>query len=63
MVRDLPEGTRVLEVALGPGYFAVTLARTGRVRVTGLDIRRHRHGDQDDESYGNSVTSTVTASR
>jgi len=36
----LPEGSRVLEVAPGPGYFAVELARTGRLRVTGLDISR-----------------------
>jgi ubiquinone/menaquinone biosynthesis C-methylase UbiE len=36
----LPEGSRVLEVAPGPGYFAVELARTGRLKVTGLDISR-----------------------
>jgi len=36
----LPEGGDVLEVAPGPGYFAVELARTGRLRVTGLDISR-----------------------
>ncbi len=35
----LPEGARVLEVAPGPGYFAVELARLG-ARVTGLDISR-----------------------
>ncbi len=34
----LPEGAEVLEVAPGPGYFAIALARTGRLRVTGLDI-------------------------
>jgi ubiquinone/menaquinone biosynthesis C-methylase UbiE len=36
----LPEGAAVLEVAPGPGYLAVEMARTGRVRVTGLDISR-----------------------
>jgi ubiquinone/menaquinone biosynthesis C-methylase UbiE len=34
----LPDGAEVLEVAPGPGYFAIELARLGRVRVTGLDI-------------------------
>lgn len=34
----LPDGADVLEVAPGPGYLAVELARTGRARVTGLDI-------------------------
>jgi len=28
----------VLEVAPGPGYLAVEMARWGRLRVTGLDI-------------------------
>ncbi len=31
-------GSRVLEVAPGPGYFAVELARLGDYHVTGLDI-------------------------
>ena len=35
----LPEGTRVLEVAPGPGYFAIELARRG-AQVTGLDVSR-----------------------
>jgi ubiquinone/menaquinone biosynthesis C-methylase UbiE len=35
----LPEGSAVLEVAPGPGYLAVELARRG-YRVTGLDISR-----------------------
>jgi ubiquinone/menaquinone biosynthesis C-methylase UbiE len=33
-------GARVLEVAPGPGYLAVELARLGRCRVSGLDISR-----------------------
>jgi ubiquinone/menaquinone biosynthesis C-methylase UbiE len=35
---DLPPGSRVLEVAPGPGYFAIELAKLGRYRITGLDI-------------------------
>ncbi|HEY8953994.1 MAG TPA: class I SAM-dependent methyltransferase [Candidatus Dormibacteraeota bacterium] len=34
----LPAGARVLEVAFGPGYLAIELARLGRFDVTGLDI-------------------------
>ncbi|HEY4311432.1 MAG TPA: class I SAM-dependent methyltransferase [Pirellulales bacterium] len=33
-------GARVLEVAPGPGYLAIELARLGRCRVSGLDISR-----------------------
>ena len=36
----LPAGGRVLEVAPGPGYLSVELARTGKYQVTGLDISR-----------------------
>jgi ubiquinone/menaquinone biosynthesis C-methylase UbiE len=34
----LPDGADVLEVAPGPGYFAIEMARSGRVHVTALDI-------------------------
>jgi ubiquinone/menaquinone biosynthesis C-methylase UbiE len=34
----LPDGAHILEVAPGPGYFAIELARIGRFHVTGLDI-------------------------
>ena len=34
----LPAGSRVLEVAPGPGYFAIELAKLGEYSVTGLDI-------------------------
>jgi ubiquinone/menaquinone biosynthesis C-methylase UbiE len=34
----LPSGSTVLEVAPGPGYMAVELARLGDYRITGLDI-------------------------
>jgi ubiquinone/menaquinone biosynthesis C-methylase UbiE len=36
----LPDGARVLEVAPGPGYFAVEMARLGRFTVTGLDVSK-----------------------
>lgn len=36
----LPDGARVLEVAPGPGYLAIEMARLGRFRVSGLDISR-----------------------
>jgi ubiquinone/menaquinone biosynthesis C-methylase UbiE len=35
-----PQGGDVLEVAPGPGYFAIEMARSGTHRVTGLDISR-----------------------
>lgn len=37
---ELPPGSQVLEVAPGPGYFAVELAKLGPYKVTGLDISR-----------------------
>jgi ubiquinone/menaquinone biosynthesis C-methylase UbiE len=36
----LPAGAKVLEVAPGPGYLAIEMARLGQVHVTGLDISR-----------------------
>jgi ubiquinone/menaquinone biosynthesis C-methylase UbiE len=38
MSKDLPEDAHVLEVAPGPGYFAIELARLGRYSISGLDI-------------------------
>jgi len=35
---QLPIGSNVLEVAPGPGYFAIEIAKLGRYSVTGLDI-------------------------
>lgn len=37
---DLRVGATVLEVAPGPGYLAIEMARLGHVHVTGLDISR-----------------------
>ena len=38
VTQGLPDGADVLEVAPGPGYFSIEMARLGRVHVTGLDI-------------------------
>jgi ubiquinone/menaquinone biosynthesis C-methylase UbiE len=35
---ELPQGSSVLEVAPGPGYLAIELAKLGRYNITGLDI-------------------------
>src|SRR5438270_10632571 len=40
LTRGLAEGAEVLEVAPGPGYLAIEMARTGRVLVSALDISR-----------------------
>jgi len=37
---ELAPGCRILEVAPGPGYLAIELARRGHYEVTGLDISR-----------------------
>jgi ubiquinone/menaquinone biosynthesis C-methylase UbiE len=37
---DLRLGSRVLEVAPGPGYFAIELAKLGQYRVDALDISK-----------------------
>lgn len=36
--RHVGEGGSVLEVATGPGYFCIELARSGNFKITGLDI-------------------------
>jgi ubiquinone/menaquinone biosynthesis C-methylase UbiE len=36
----LPQGGDVLEVAPGPGFLSVEMAKGGKVRITGLDISR-----------------------
>jgi ubiquinone/menaquinone biosynthesis C-methylase UbiE len=40
LATSLVNGAAVLEVAPGPGYFAVELAKLGRFHVTGLDVSR-----------------------
>lgn len=38
LTSGLPDGAEVLEVAPGPGYFAIEMARLNRFHVTGMDI-------------------------
>ena len=38
--KRLPSGSQVLEVAPGPGFFAIELAKLGDFKITGLDISR-----------------------
>ena len=38
LTKDLPADARILEVAPGPGYLAIELAKHGQYRITGLDI-------------------------
>jgi len=40
LAEDLSPGSAVLEVAPGPGYLSIDLARTGKASVTGLDISK-----------------------
>jgi ubiquinone/menaquinone biosynthesis C-methylase UbiE len=40
LTADLPDGADVLEVAPGPGYLAIEIARRGSFRVTGIDLSR-----------------------
>jgi ubiquinone/menaquinone biosynthesis C-methylase UbiE len=38
IVGIVPPGSRVLEIAPGPGYLAIELARLGSYRIAGLDV-------------------------
>lgn len=40
MSQGLRDGAQVLEVAPGPGFFAIALAKLGNYDVTGLDVSR-----------------------
>ena len=40
VAEQLPPAADVLEVAPGPGYFAIELAKLGDYRITGLDISK-----------------------
>jgi ubiquinone/menaquinone biosynthesis C-methylase UbiE len=37
---SLPDGTNMLEVAPGPGFLAIEMAKGGKFHVTGLDISK-----------------------
>src|SRR5688572_8368249 len=36
----VPQGSAVLDLAPGPGYLAIELAKLGSYKITGLDISR-----------------------
>jgi ubiquinone/menaquinone biosynthesis C-methylase UbiE len=38
--RQLPAGSQILEVAPGPGYLSIELARRGNYQIVGLDISK-----------------------
>jgi ubiquinone/menaquinone biosynthesis C-methylase UbiE len=40
LTSGLPDGAEVLEVAPGPGYLTIEMARSAKLNVTGLDISR-----------------------
>src|SRR5215211_4088292 len=40
LVEKIPANGSVLEIAPGPGYFCIELARLGNFRITGLDISK-----------------------
>jgi ubiquinone/menaquinone biosynthesis C-methylase UbiE len=40
LTKDLPADARILEVAPGPGYLSIELAKHGQYRITGLDISK-----------------------
>ena len=40
IAHEIPQGSAVLEVAPGPGYFCIELAKLGSYAITGLDISR-----------------------
>jgi ubiquinone/menaquinone biosynthesis C-methylase UbiE len=40
LVEKIPTNGSVLEIAPGPGYFCIELAKLGRYQITGLDISR-----------------------
>ena len=40
LASTIPAGSRILEIAPGPGYLAIELAKRGRYAITGLDISK-----------------------
>jgi len=40
LVKKIPAGGHVLEIAPGPGYFCIELAKLGPYQITGLDISK-----------------------
>ena len=73
MAEGLQPGVNVLEVAPGPGYFAIELAKLGKYSITGLDISEtfveiarkntREAGVQIDFQQGNARTCLLRATR
>jgi ubiquinone/menaquinone biosynthesis C-methylase UbiE len=40
LAQNIPTGGKVLEIAPGPGYFCMELAKLGNYQITGLDISK-----------------------
>jgi ubiquinone/menaquinone biosynthesis C-methylase UbiE len=40
VAEKVPPGSQVLEIAPGPGYFAIELAKLGGYRITAIDMSR-----------------------
>lgn len=40
MAKNIPANGKVLEIAPGPGYFCIELAKLGKYQITGLDISK-----------------------
>ncbi|HET9912935.1 MAG TPA: class I SAM-dependent methyltransferase, partial [Anaerolineales bacterium] len=40
LVDKIPAGGKVLEIAPGPGYFCIELAKLGNFQIAGLDISK-----------------------
>ena len=40
LVKNIQTGGRVLEIAPGPGYFCIELAKLGKYQISGLDISK-----------------------
>jgi len=40
LVSKIPAGGNILEIAPGPGYFCIELAKLGNFKITGLDISK-----------------------
>jgi ubiquinone/menaquinone biosynthesis C-methylase UbiE len=40
LAEKIPAGGRVLEIAPGPGYFCIELAKLGNFQITGLDVSK-----------------------
>src|SRR5512147_121115 len=40
LVKKIPANGKVLEIAPGPGYFCIELAKLGNYQITGLDISK-----------------------